>query len=136
MIVDLLRPIWVEKAETANRLRGRIQTVLDWAKVQGFRSGDNPAIWQGHLDKILPARSKVSKIVHHPAIPYNDIPAFMKALQLRDGLSIRALEFAILHANRSSSEVRLATWKEIDFEKKLLIILDKRMKADVNIVCF
>lgn len=117
MIVDLLRPIWVEKAETANRLRGRIQTVLDWAKVQGFRSGDNPAIWQGHLDKILPARSKVSKIVHHPAIPYNDIPAFMKALQLRDGLSIRALEFAILHANRSSSEVRLETWKKLILRK-------------------
>jgi len=128
MIVDLLRPIWVEKAETANRLRGRIQTVLDWAKVQGFRSGDNPAIWQGHLDKILPARSKVSKTVHHPAMPYNDLPTFMKALQLRDGLSIRALEFAILNANRSG-EVRLATWKEIDFEKKMWILPEERMKA-------
>lgn len=128
MIVDLLRPIWVDKAETANRLRGRIQTVLDWAKVQGFHSGDNSAIWQGHLDKILPARSKVSKVVHHSAMPYNDVPAFLKALQLRDGLSIRALEFAILHANRSG-EVRLATWKEIDFEKKLWIIPEERMKA-------
>lgn len=128
MVVDLLRPIWVEKAETANRLRGRIQTVLDWAKVQGFRSGDNPAIWQGHLDKILPARSKVSKVVHHPAMPYHDIPTFMKALQFRDGLSIRTLEFAILHANRSG-EVRLATWKEIDFDKKLWVIPEERMKA-------
>lgn len=76
MIFDLLRPIWVEKAETANRLRSRIQTLLGWGKVQGFHSVDNPAICQGHLDNILPARSKVSKVVHHPAIPYHDTPYF------------------------------------------------------------
>lgn len=123
MIVDLLRPIWVEKAET-----GRIQTVLDWAKVQGYRTGDNPAIWQGHLDKILPARNKVRKVVHHPAMPYSDLPSFIKELRSRNGLSSKALEFAILNANRSG-EVRLATWKEIDVEKKLWTIPEERMKA-------
>lgn len=128
MIVDVLRPIWVEKPETANRLRGRIKTVLDWAKVQGLRIADNPAIWQGHLDKILPARNKVKKVVHHPAMPYSDIPAFMQTLRTRDGISNRALEFAILHANRSG-EVRLATWKEIDIERKLWVIPAERMKS-------
>lgn len=124
MIVDLLRPIWMKKSETANRLRGRIQIVLDWAKVQGFRSGDNP----GHLDKILPARSKISKIVHHPAMLYKDIPVFMQVLQLREGIASRALEFAILNAN-GSGEVRLARWKEIDFKQQLWITPEDRMKA-------
>lgn len=108
IIVDLLRPIWIEKAKTANRLRGLIQIVLDWAKVQGFCADDNSATWQGHLDKILPAQSKVSKTVYHPAMPYNDVPIFMKALQLCDGISIRAIEFSILNTHRSG-EVRLAT---------------------------
>lgn len=108
MIVDVLLPIWIEKASTANRLRGRIETVLDWAKVMGYRSGDNPAIWKGHLDKILPARSKVKKVVHHPAMPYKEIPEFFTQTKIRDGDSIRALEFAILNASRAS-EILAAT---------------------------
>lgn len=128
MIVDILLPIWIEKASTANRLRGRIETVLDWAKVMGYRSGDNPAIWKGHLDKILPARSKVKKVVHHPAMPYKEIPEFFTQTKIRDGVSIRALEFAILNASRAS-EILAATWQEINFEEKLWIIPAHRMKS-------
>lgn len=126
-ILKILRPIWSAKTETAFRIRGRIENILDWAKVQGFRQGDNPACWKGNLEVILPARRKVQKVVHHPAMPYQDVPAFMKELHTKDGMSYKALEFAILNASRSA-EIRLATWKEINFKEKLWIIPAQRMK--------
>lgn len=128
LVLDVLRPIWADKTETASRLRGRIENILDWAKVSGYREGENPARWRGHLDKLLPARSKVRKIVHHAALPYAEIGAFMGELRAREGVSARALEFAILTAARSN-EVRGATWGEMDLANGLWIISAERMKA-------
>ena len=120
-------PIWKTKTETATRLRGRIEKVLDWAKVSGYRDGNNPALWKGHLDKILPKPSKVAKVVHHPALLYEEVGAFVKDLRSRNGTAARALEFTILTAARSG-EVRGATWGEIDLNKKLWVIPAERMK--------
>jgi len=128
-VVSVLEPIWNTKTETASRLRGRIESVLDWAKVRGYRNGENPARWKGHLDHILPARAKVQKVKHHPALDYRDMPAFMTALKAIDGMGARALEFAILTATRSG-EVRGATWNEIDLDEEVWIIPSERMKAE------
>ncbi len=127
-VLDVLRPIWAHKTETASRLRGRVENILDWAKVSGYRDGENPARWRGHLDKLLPARSKVQKVEHHAALPYAEIGHFMAELRDREGTSARALEFAILTAARSS-EVRGATWAEIDLVNRIWIIPADRMKA-------
>jgi len=128
LVLDALRPIWATKTETASRLRGRIESVLDWARVSGFRDGENPARWRGHLDKLLPARNKVQKVEHHAALPYSDLGIFMVELRKRDGVSARALEFAILTSARSG-EVRLATWSEVDLAHKTWTIPADRMKA-------
>lgn len=128
-VVSVLEPIWNTKTETASRLRGRIESVLDWAKVRGYRNGENPARWKGHLDHILPARAKVQKVKHHPALDYRDMSAFMTALKAIDGMGARALEFAILTATRSG-EVRGATWNEIDLDEEVWIIPSERMKAE------
>ena len=128
LVQDVLRPIWATKTETASRLRGRIECVLDWAKVNGYRDGENPARWRGHLDKLLPARSKVQKVEHHAALPYAEIGAFAADLRKRDGTSSRALEFAILTATRSG-EVRGAKWSEVDLVGKVWTISGERMKA-------
>lgn len=128
LILDALRPIWATKTETASRLRGRIESVLDWAKVSGYRDGENPARWRGHLDKLLPARSKVQKVEHHAALPYADIGTFMVDLRKRDGIASRALEFSILCASRSG-EVRGARWSEIDLAGAVWTIPANRMKA-------
>lgn len=128
LVLKVLEPIWTTKAETASRLRGRIESVLDWATVRGYRSGDNPARWKGHLDKLLPKRSKVATVQHHPALAYSRIGAFMAALRGQQGMGARALEFAILTACRSG-EVRGATWSEIDLEARRWIIPAGRMKA-------
>lgn len=127
-VLNILEPIWVTKTETASRLRGRIESVLDWAKVRGYRDGENPARWRGHLDKTLPARSKVRKVEHHAALPYSEIATFMSDLRQRVGISARALEFSILCASRSG-EVRNATWSEIDLADKIWTIPADRMKA-------
>jgi len=127
-VVKILEPIWNTKTETATRLRGRIESVLDWATVRGFRHGENPARWKGHLDKILPKPSKVTKVEHHVALPVDDIGAFMAELRKREGVAARALEFAILTAARSG-EVRGATWSEIDLDSGVWIIPGERMKA-------
>lgn len=127
-VLAALEPIWKTKNETASRLRGRIESVIDWAIARGLRSGDNPARWKGHLDKLLPAPGKVQKVEHHRAMPINDMPAFMAQLKQREGLAPRALEFLILTAARSG-EVRGATWPEIDFESKVWTIPGERMKA-------
>lgn len=118
MVLSVLEPIWSTKAETASRLRGRIEAVLDWASVRGHRQGENPARWKGHLDKILPAKSKIARVEHHAALPFSTIPAFMRDLGTRPGAAARALEFAILTAARTG-EVIGAQWSEIDFEARL-----------------
>src|SRR4029077_1372971 len=113
----VLEPIWRTKPETATRLRGRIESVLDWATARGYRQGLNPARWKGNLDKMLPARSKVAKVVHHPALPVRDVGEFMRRLREHDGTGAGALEFVILTAARSG-EVRGATWREIDLQAR------------------
>jgi integrase len=128
LVQEVLRPIWAAKTETASRLRGRIECILDWAKVNGYRDGENPARWRGHLDKLLPARSKVQKVEHHPALPYVEVGAFVADLRQRDGTASRALEFGILTAARSG-EVRGAKWSEVDLVGKVWTIPGERMKA-------
>jgi len=127
-VMRVLEPIWLKKTETAKRLRGRIEMVLDWAGARGFREGPNPARWRGHLDKLLAKPSKVHRIVHHRALPIDEISAFMIRLRDADGVGARALEFAILTAARSG-EVRGAIWKEIDLDARLWTISAERMKA-------
>lgn len=120
--------LWTEKNETASRLRGRIENVLDWATVRKYRSGDNPARWKGHLDKLLPAASKVQRVKHHAALPWAEIGTFMGGLRKQEGVAARALEFAILTAARSG-EVRNATWEEVDTANGIWIVPADRMKA-------
>lgn len=127
-VLQVLEPIWSTKPETASRVRMRIEAVLNSAKVLGWRTGENPAQWRGNLDAALPARSKVRTVKHHAALPWREISTFMAQLRQREGLSARALEFAILTAARSG-EVRKATWSEIDFEQELWIVPAERMKA-------
>lgn len=125
---DGTAPLWHAKTETASRLRGRIESILDWAAFRGYREGENPARWKGHLEHELPARSKVQKVEHHAALPYAKIAEFMTELRKREGTSARALEFAVLTAARSG-EVRGATWNEIDFESRVWTVPAERMKA-------
>lgn len=127
-VLSIIKPLWTVKTETASRLRSRIELVLSYAKALKLRQGENPAIWRGHLDAILPKESKVKKVQHHPALPYIQVTDFMKKLGATRGSGARALEFAILTTTRSS-EVRLAEWSEIDFETKLWTIPASRMKA-------
>ena len=127
-VLRLLEPIWRTKAETASRLRGRIENILDWATVQKYRSGDNPARWRGHLDKLLPARSKVQKVQHHPALPWREMGAFMRELRGQQGTAARAVELIILTACRTS-EAFNADWREIDLAQRTWTIPAVRMKA-------
>lgn len=127
-ILKILEPIWKIKNETASRLRGRIEAVLDWATVRKFREGENPARWRGHLDKLLPAPAKLQKVEHHRALPVAQMPGFLRDLRQREGLAARALELLILTASRSG-EVRGANWNEIDFVNKVWTIPGDRMKA-------
>lgn len=129
LVMQVLRPIWATKNETANRVRGRVEAILDWAKVQEFRTGENPARWKGHLDKLLPKRSKVRKVKHHAALPYADIPKFMTDLRERYGVSALALEFTILTACRTNETLE-ARWSEIDKANKVWTIPAARMKGD------
>jgi integrase len=126
-VLCVLKPIWTEIPETASRLRGRIENVLDAARAMGFRDGPNPAAWRGHLKTLLPARPKLAR-GHHAALAYDAMPEFMAALRAREGLAARALELTILCASRSG-EVLGARWDEIDIEKGLWIIPGARMKG-------
>src|SRR3984893_8069962 len=128
LVVQVLDPIWTEKPETASRVRGRIEAVLDAATVRGFRQGPNPAQWKGNLAHILPARAKVRRVEHHAALPYGGLPEFFATLQDREGMAARALEFAILTAARTG-EVLGATWREIDLNAKVWIVPSARMKG-------
>ena len=127
-VLTVLEPIWSKKTETATRLRGRIESVLDWATTREYRSGANPARWRGHLDNMLAAPKKIAKSAHHAALPVSEVGAFMQALRQQDSTGARALEFAILTATRSG-EARGAKWSEIDLEAAVWTIPAERMKA-------
>lgn len=126
-VLKILEPIWQAKPETASRVRGRLETVLDAAKARGYRAGENPARWRGHIAQILPARARLTR-GHHKALPYEAVPAFVQALREREAIAALALEFAVLTATRTS-EVLGATWGEVDLEKAIWTIPPARMKA-------
>lgn len=127
LVLRILKPIWNEKTETATRLRGRIERILDWAKSQGYRSGDNPAAWVGHLDNSLPNPKKVADAGHHAALPWKEIGSFMVELRKAPGLAALLVELIILTATRTS-EALLAQWSEFDLQEKLWTIPEDRMK--------
>ena len=127
-VTEILSPIWQTKTETATRLRGRIEAVLDYATVHGLRSGPNPARWRGNLDAVLPKPGKIKRVQHFRALPIDEVPAFITDLRRRDGMGARSLEFAIFTAARSG-EIRGATWDEIDIENNVWKIPASRMKA-------
>ncbi|SFI31760.1 Integrase [Collimonas sp. OK307] len=129
LVMKALEPIWTTKNETATRVRGRIESVLDWATVSGYRSGENPARWKGHLDHLLAKPSKIKKVVHHPALPYAEVPSFITLLRDQGGTAPLALELLILTATRTN-EVLNASWDEIDMENRIWIIPAARMKAE------
>jgi integrase len=124
-VLSVLQPIWNEKLETASRLRGRIERVLNFAKVRGWREGENPALWRGNLDNILPKPGKLNR-GHHPSMPYAEVPAFVSRLRERDNLAARALEFVILTGCRSGEALQ-ATWDEIDLDNRIWTIPAARM---------
>jgi integrase len=128
LVMQVLEPIWTTKPETASRLRGRIESILAWATVRGYRDGANPAQWKNHLDHLLPARGRVRKVAHHAALPYDEMQTFMAALSERPAVTALALRFAILTAARTG-EVIGARWGEIDFDKKLWTVPAERMKT-------
>lgn len=142
LVMRALEPIWTKKAETASRVRGRIESILNWARVAGYRDGENPARWKGHLENLLPAPNKAKRVArqasgkgeHHAALPYADIGAFMVELRQQEGIGARALEFAILTAARTG-EVIGATWAEFDLEARTWTVPADRMKADRNTKC-
>jgi integrase len=127
--ISVLQPVWAKTPETASRLRGRIEAVLDYAKAHGWRSGENPAAWRGHLALILPKRGKLSR-GHHAAMPYAEVPAFVGKLRAKETMPSLALQFLILTAARSG-EVLGARWDEIDLEAKVWTVPAARMKAGV-----
>jgi Integrase len=126
-VLQILEPIWHDKPETASRIRGRIETVLDAAKARGYRNGENPARWRGHIAQILPPRPRLRR-GHHKAMPYATIPAFMAELRERDAMAALALEFVILTAARTG-EVLGATWAEVDLDRAIWTVPASRMKA-------
>jgi integrase len=126
-VLSVLKPFWNDKPETASRLRGRIERVLDAAKAQGLRSGENPARWRGHLDQLLPKRQQLTR-GHHPAMSYTDVPAFVADLQARQATAASALEVAVLTAARSG-EVLGARWVEFDLDRAVWTVPATRMKA-------
>jgi integrase len=128
MVMQVLEPIWSTKTETASRVRGRIESVIDWATVRGYRKGDNPARWRGHLEALLPARTRVRKVKHHSALPYSKVPGFIQALRKHNAPAARAFEFLILTAARTG-EVIGAQWSEVDLDNKIWVIPPERMKA-------
>lgn len=128
LVMKILEPIWKTKTETASRLRGRIESVIDWATARGYRIGENPARWKGHLDHLLMSRSAANKVVHHPALPYADLAEFIIDIRKQEGFAKQALEFLILTACRTS-EVLNAGWSELDLDLAIWTIPAERMKA-------
>ena len=128
LVLRVLEPIWTTKTETASRVRGRVEKILDWCKTQGYRTGDNPAAWRGHLENLLSAPQKTKKVEHHPALPWREVGAFMQALRTMPGTAALATEFIIL-TNCRTSEAIEARWAEIDMVEKRWTIPAARMKA-------
>ena len=128
LVLRVLEPIWEDKTETASRVRGRIESVLDWAKAQSYRQGDNPAAWRGHLQNLLSAAKNTKTIEHHAALPYQQISAFMHDVGLMPGTAALALRFIILNASRTSEAIR-ARWDEFDFDAALWEVPSARMKG-------
>jgi integrase len=128
MVLKVIEPIWPTTTETANRVRNRIETILDWAAVRGYRSGDNPARWKAHLSEVLPARAALRKTRNHPALPFTELPGFLAQLRSRAGIAAKALEFLILTAARTGEAVG-ARWQEIDFNTATWTIPAGRMKG-------
>lgn len=131
LVLKVLEPIWLTRTVTAERTRSRIERILDWAKVRGFRTGDNPAKWRGHLDQLLPKPSKVRVVKRHAALPYSELPAFVVALRQQNGTAARALEFLILTAARAG-EVLHAQAGEINHSEKLWVVPAPRMKGGLE----
>jgi len=129
LVMQVIEPIWHEKTETASRVRQRIEKVLDWAKVRQYRTGDNPAVWRGHIENLLPKRSKIQKVQHFKAMPYKEVPEYFITLRKVKTITAKALAFTILTATRNN-EVREAKWDEIDLKSGVWIIPENRMKAE------
>ena len=127
-VLKILSPVWGSKTETAKRVQGRVENILDWATARKYRTGENPARWRGHLDKLLPRPTKVKRVEHHPAMPHGEVPGFMAELADMTGVSALALRFLILTATRTSETLQ-ATWIEIDLEAAVWTIPGSRMKA-------
>ncbi|HEY6433560.1 MAG TPA: integrase arm-type DNA-binding domain-containing protein, partial [Acetobacteraceae bacterium] len=130
-VMRVLEPIWKKTPETASRLRGRIESVIDYATAHGWRTGENPARWRGHLAKLLPAPGKLARVKHHAALPWEEVGAFMAELRDQEGSAARALEFAILTAARTG-EVIGARWAEIDLNAAIWVVPGERMKGGVE----
>jgi integrase len=128
LVMKVLQPIWAKKTETATRVRQRIEAVLNWATTRGFRKGDNPARWRGHLANLLPKASKVHKVTHFEAMPYEDLPSFFTDLAKRNTISAKALAFTILTVARSG-ETRNATLGDVDFKKAIWVVPPERTKS-------
>lgn len=127
LVTRVLDPIWLTKTETATRVRGRIEAILDWASVRGYRAGENPARWRGHFQKALPNLKKAVRVRHYPALPFAETPDFMRKLEAQPGVSARALEFCILTAARTGETIH-ARWSEIDLEGRAWVVPAQRMK--------
>jgi integrase len=127
-VLSVLRPMWLTRPETAKRVQGRLENILDFAAARGWRDALNPARWRGHLAMMLPKRSKVQAVEHHPAMPFDHVPAFMRELADTKGFGAKALQFLIFTACRSG-EVLGATWQEIDLQARIWTIPRTRMKA-------
>jgi integrase len=128
LVMKVLEPIWTEKPETASRVRGRIEAILDWAKARGYRDGENPARWRGHLENLLPRKSKVRAVEHLSALPYAELADFMAELRAQKGVAARALEFAVLTVARTGAVIG-AQWSEISVAERLWTVPAARMKA-------
>jgi integrase len=129
LVMQVLEPVWNKRPKTAERIRGRIERILSWAKVRGYRHGENPALWRGHLDQLLPATRKISHIRHHAALPYQQVGIFLSKLRESQWLATSCIEFLVLTAARSG-EARGARWEEIDLPTKTWIIPAFRMKGN------
>ncbi|KZD08541.1 tyrosine-type recombinase/integrase [Oceanibaculum pacificum] len=127
-VMKILDPIWPVKTETASRVRGRIESVLDWADAHRYRKGDNPARWKGQLEKLLPAPTRVKRVKHHPALPYRELPGFIDLLRKQDSIGALALEFTILTAARTGEAIG-ATWDEVDLSARVWTVPAERIKA-------
>jgi integrase len=128
LVLKALEPIWTTKANSASRIRARIESILNWARVRGFREGENPARWRGHLDHLLPRPSKVKAAEHHPSLPYSEMHQFLQLLRARKGTAALALEFIVLTAARAGEVVGMR-WAEVDLVAKVWTVPASRMKA-------